>query len=102
MPIHGFVGKEPLRSAGVVSLSDRACENLAFKVCGWKFSLPDMSGRSVFYATVFVTTLLLSGPIRAADSGVKITDADGKLRIEVNGELFTEYHYTGAPHVYFY
>ncbi len=61
-----------------------------------------MSNRSVFTATIFATTLLLSVPIRAADAGVKISDADGKLRIEVNGELFTEYHYTGAPHVYYY
>jgi len=34
--------------------------------------------------------------------GVRITDVDGKLRVEVNRELFTEYVYTGAPHVYFY
>jgi hypothetical protein len=27
---------------------------------------------------------------------------DGKLRIEINGEFFTDYHYEGAPHVYFY
>src|SRR5436305_12700681 len=35
-------------------------------------------------------------------SGVQITEADGKLLIKVNGEEFTEYRYTGAPHVYFY
>lgn len=34
--------------------------------------------------------------------GVKITKLDGKLRIEINGQLFTEYHYEGAPHVYYY
>jgi methane monooxygenase PmoA-like len=40
---------------------------------------------------------------RAADtSGVKITQQEEKLRVEVNGELFTEYHFKGAPHVYFY
>ena len=38
----------------------------------------------------------------AADAGVKITDAGGKLRIDVNGAPFTEYVYSGAPHVYFY
>src|SRR4051812_17997988 len=37
-----------------------------------------------------------------AKSGVQIADQDGKLRIDVNGEPFTEYQYTGAPHVYFY
>jgi len=34
--------------------------------------------------------------------GCSISDADGKLLIKINGEEFTEYHYTGAPHVYFY
>lgn len=47
---------------------------------------------------------LLAGSAMAADgkSGVNITEQDDKLRIEINGELFTEYHYKGAPHVYFY
>jgi hypothetical protein len=41
--------------------------------------------------------------LRAADAGgVKITEAPGKLRIEINGQLFTEYVYEGAPHVYYY
>jgi hypothetical protein len=35
-------------------------------------------------------------------SGVKITEEADKLRIEINGELFTEYHFKGDPHVYFY
>ncbi len=40
---------------------------------------------------------------RAADaSGVKITELPDKLRVEINGELFTEYSFQGAPHVYFY
>lgn len=34
--------------------------------------------------------------------GVKITELEDKLRVEVNGELFTEYRFQGAPHVYFY
>ena len=34
--------------------------------------------------------------------GVKITEQTDKLRVEINGELFTEYHFKGAPHVYFY
>src|SRR2546421_9529066 len=41
----------------------------------------------------------------AADSkseGVKITEQEDKLRIEINGELFTEYHFKGAPHVFYY
>jgi len=38
----------------------------------------------------------------ALGSGVQIAEADGKLIIKVNGADFTEYRYTGAPHVYFY
>jgi hypothetical protein len=37
-----------------------------------------------------------------AAEGVKITEQADKLRIEINGELFTEYCFQGAPHVYFY
>ncbi len=46
-------------------------------------------------------TLGFSSTARAAD-GVTITEQPGKLRVEINGDLFTEYHFTGAPHVYFY
>src|SRR3954447_14846586 len=48
---------------------------------------------------------LIASPSVAADAkseGVKITEQDDKLRVEINGELFTEYHFKGAPHVYFY
>ena len=41
----------------------------------------------------------LSG--RAAD-GVQITDQDGKVRVEVNGQFFTDYHYKDVPRPYFY
>lgn len=38
---------------------------------------------------------------RGAD-GVKITEQADRLRVEINGDLFTEYVFKGAPHVYFY
>jgi hypothetical protein len=38
----------------------------------------------------------------AAQEGVKITRQEDRLRIDVNGELFTEYRFKGAPHVYYY
>src|SRR5688572_21969385 len=38
----------------------------------------------------------------AAEQGIKITELDDRLRVEINGELFTEYRFRGAPHVYFY
>jgi hypothetical protein len=40
-------------------------------------------------------------PAPAADA-VKITEQGEKLVVELNGKLFTEYHFKGAPHVYFY
>lgn len=46
-----------------------------------------------------VATSLLSC---AAFAGVELKEADGKVRVEIDGKLFTEYVYTGAPHVYFY
>jgi hypothetical protein len=43
---------------------------------------------------------LFTSELRA--QGVQIKELPGKLRIEIDGKLFTEYNYTGAPHVYFY
>ncbi len=34
--------------------------------------------------------------------GVKITEGIGKLRVEINGELFTEYNFGDVPKPYFY
>lgn len=47
----------------------------------------------------------LASPIFSTDAwaqGVKMTELEGKVRIEIHGELFTEYCFQGAPHVYFY
>ena len=52
------------------------------------------------FATLALAALF-SPSVFAAD-GVKITEQPDKLRIEINGELFTEYCFKGAPHVYFY
>src|SRR5688572_9656255 len=51
-----------------------------------------------FVACAFILATLSA---RAAD-GVKITEGAEKVRVEINGKLFTEYHFKGAPHVYFY
>jgi len=45
--------------------------------------------------------LAAAGPVTAS-AGVDITQMPGKLRIEINGKLFTEYIFEGAPHVYCY
>jgi hypothetical protein len=43
------------------------------------------------------------GVSAAADGdGVKIAEQDGKLRVQVGGELFTEYHYQGASRPFLY
>ncbi len=44
---------------------------------------------------------------RGADSsggpaGVKLTELDGKVRVEIGGQLFTEYYYQDVPRPYFY
>ncbi len=44
--------------------------------------------------------LMLATPLARADITVK--DADGKVRVEIDGQLFTEYCYSGAQHVYFW
>jgi hypothetical protein len=50
---------------------------------------------------VLFLTWFIPADGKAAD-GVQITDAEGKLKIEINGKLFTEYHYKGAPHLYYH
>ena len=37
-----------------------------------------------------------------SDQGVKITEQQGKVTVEVNGKLFTEYHIANVPRPYFY
>jgi hypothetical protein len=38
----------------------------------------------------------------AAEGAVEIKELPDKVTIDVGGKPFTEYHFTGAPHVYFY
>ena len=55
---------------------------------------------SWFFTTVWLT--LTATVAAAADAGIRITEQEDRLRVELNGELFTEYRFKGAPHVYFY
>lgn len=52
--------------------------------------------------TVSILSLFLLQASSIAAEGVKITQEADSLRIEINGKLFTQYRYAGAPHVYFY
>jgi len=56
------------------------------------------------FAALFSACALftLTVPASAAESGVKFTQQDDRVRVEINGELFTEYVFSGAPHVYYY
>ena len=48
---------------------------------------------------VAVSSLYLAANTFAA---VEVKELDGKVRVEIDGKLFTEYCYKGAPHVYYY
>ena len=41
-------------------------------------------------------------PASAADKGVSVRDENGRVRVEINGALFTEYHYRDVPRPYCY
>jgi sugar phosphate isomerase/epimerase len=43
-----------------------------------------------------------AGTDRKIASGVKITEADDKLQVNINGKLFTEYCFNDVPRPYFY
>jgi hypothetical protein len=38
----------------------------------------------------------------AESAGVKISESDGKLRVEINGTLFTEYYYQNVSRPFLY
>jgi Methane oxygenase PmoA len=63
-------------------------------------------GCLVFVMAVWSLGLVLPGAKAQSNSpaaqGVRISKDDGKLVVEVNGKLFTEYHYQGAARPYFY
>lgn len=47
------------------------------------------------------STMPRNSPASGTDK-VTMTQQAEKVRVEINGELFTEYCFTGAPHVYFH
>ncbi|MHC4741647.1 MAG: DUF6807 family protein [Planctomycetota bacterium] len=52
---------------------------------------------------VFLTMLAKARRGRAKSAGgVKITQADKKMKVEINGKLFTEYNYQDVPRPFFY
>jgi hypothetical protein len=49
-----------------------------------------------------VASLVLATGSALAGEGVKLTKEDGKVRVEIDGKLFTEYHFIGARRPYLY
>ena len=56
-------------------------------------------------ACIAVVSLMACSKTDAAErtfKGVLISPVDGKLRVEINGEFFTEYHYQSVSRPFFY
>jgi hypothetical protein len=54
-------------------------------------------------SVVVVGFLLAAGPLTAAaGQGIQITEHTDRLRVELDGELFTEYHFDGGSRPYLY
>ncbi len=53
---------------------------------------------------LLILVAAFSGSVRAADSkeGVSITQLDDRLRIEINGDLFSEYHFKDVSRPFLY
>lgn len=49
--------------------------------------------RLTHYSCALVALFACAGLVHAADSAVKLTDANGKVTVEIGGKPFTEYHY---------
>lgn len=60
--------------------------------------------RRLAVATTMVAWMSVgcSSSLAAETTQVRITESDGKLRVEVGGELFAEYHYRGGSRPYLY
>ena len=51
---------------------------------------------------IFLLNAWQASSAKAASPSVKLTQEPDRIRVEVDGELFTEYRFKGAPHVYYY
>ncbi len=59
----------------------------------------------IYCCLALALATVLSNQVRAADgkdAGVKITEGSNTVRVEINGELFTEYYFKDVPRPYFY
>ena len=51
---------------------------------------------------LLVLILICSAITAFADEGVSVKETDGKVRVEIDGTLFTEYHYQSVARPYLY
>ena len=62
-----------------------------------------MTPQSVVIRHLALSLVLITGTLCShAAQGVQVTDQDGRVRVEINGRLFTEYHYRNVPRPFFY
>src|SRR5580704_9820027 len=57
---------------------------------------------SRFFFAAFPAFLIAASGFAADKSGVEITKLTDRLRIKVNGQLFTEYFFKDVPRPYYY
>src|SRR4051812_13218689 len=82
------IGERSLSPGGIGLRSNRSLRTLH------RVRLPQL---------VLVSAALLSCPLfvqAAADSAVKLTRSDDRVRVEIDGQLFTEYIFKGASRPY--
>ncbi|MFT5027800.1 MAG: hypothetical protein ACI9VS_000218 [Candidatus Binatia bacterium] len=60
------------------------------------------SKRVVLFLAASVIAAFFSFTATAAENGVKITQLKDRLRVEIDGKLFTEYRFANVPRPYFY
>jgi hypothetical protein len=56
----------------------------------------------VTFPRAFLALSLLLFPAALVQADVTVAEKDDRVRVEIDGKLFTEYRFRGAPQVYFY
>jgi hypothetical protein len=106
------IGTERRRLGGVEKIQDFGSHRINVKPTGSPSSrvfAVDRQRRVITFAAMFLKPVVcaiacvgLAISALAADGRVRISEKEDRLRVEIDGELFTEYRFQGAPHVYFY
>ena len=61
-----------------------------------------MFQKPALFATASLFFSILALPLHAASEGVQMIQTNDRVRVEINGQLFTEYIFQGASHTYYY